>query len=239
VQPVVVNHSAAQISQTLPAGGHKPSNYSYDLDEYIEKTLAEEFSKLSINDPPLAPYIYPTGLARTKSSRTGRRRKRPLLTMSIKKDLTPGQICQVANNLEEDNALDYFLENRTVIFETWTSLPSMMAAASVDESVVAAFNLVHSLSRIKDRKRLNLRFAYLQLNNAIRTLDATAEVAYTDAYLHSKTKLSEISSRQLNEYVRRGQRWFTLAGPSPLLLSVYSKLAERIVYVLPKFSLQC
>ncbi|KAH9203463.1 hypothetical protein DL95DRAFT_399302, partial [Leptodontidium sp. 2 PMI_412] len=48
VQPLV-NHSAAQISQTLSAGGHNPSNYSHDLDEYIEKTLAEEFSKLSIN----------------------------------------------------------------------------------------------------------------------------------------------------------------------------------------------
>ncbi|KAH9205716.1 hypothetical protein DL95DRAFT_397424, partial [Leptodontidium sp. 2 PMI_412] len=49
VQPLVVNHSATQISQALSASGHKHSNYSHNLNEYIENTLAEEFSKLSIN----------------------------------------------------------------------------------------------------------------------------------------------------------------------------------------------
>ena len=108
-----------------------------------------------------------------------------------------------------------------------------MASTSVGESVVAAFDMVHSLTRIKNRKRLNLRFAYVHLNRAINTLDVAAEAAYTDTYLNAKTKSSDISSRQLTEYVRRGQRWFTLAGPSPFLLSVYSTLAETIVYVLP------
>jgi hypothetical protein len=70
-------------------------------------------------------------------------------------------------------------------------------------------------------------------HSAINTLDAAAGVAYTDTYLNAKTKSSDISSRQLTEYVRRGQRWFTLAGPSPFLLSEYSSLAETIVYVLP------
>ncbi len=44
VQPLVVSHAAAQISQTMSAGGHQPSNYNHDLGEYIENTLAEEFS---------------------------------------------------------------------------------------------------------------------------------------------------------------------------------------------------
>ncbi|CAG8981560.1 hypothetical protein HYALB_00013833 [Hymenoscyphus albidus] len=135
--------------------------------------------------------------------------------MSIKKDLIPVQIRRVASNLIEDNALTYFLEN---------------SSTSVDESVVAAFDIVHSLTQSKDRKRLTLSFAYVHLNRAINTLDAAADAAYTDIYLNTKPNSSDISSRQLTEYVRRGQRWFTLAGPSPFLLSVYSRLAETIVF---------
>jgi hypothetical protein len=152
--------------------------------------------------------------------------------MSIKKDLIPGQIRSVASNLVEDNALAYFLENRQVIFAAWTSLSPTMASTSVDESVVVAFDTVHSLIRSKDRKRLNLRFAYVHLNSAINALNTAGEVAYTDAYLNTKNNSLDISSDQLTEYVRRGERWSTLAGPSPFLLSVYSRSAETIVYVL-------
>jgi hypothetical protein len=111
-----------------------------------------------------------------------------------------------------------------------------MASMSVDESVVAAFDMVHTLTQSKDRKRLNLRFAYVHLNRAINALDAAGEVAYTDTYLNAKNNSSVISSSQLTEYVRRGRRLSTLAGPSPFLLSVYSGLAETIVYVLPASS---
>jgi hypothetical protein len=156
--------------------------------------------------------------------------------MSIKKDLIPGQIRSVASSLVEDNALAYFLENRQAIFAAWTSLFTTMASTNVDESVVAAFDTVHSLTQSRDRKRLNLRFAYVHLDRAINALDTAAEVAYTDTYLNAKNNSSDISSRQLTEYVRRGQRSSTLAGPSPFLLSVYSRLAETIVYVLPASS---
>jgi hypothetical protein len=173
------------------------------------------------------------GITRTKCGRRGRRRRRKsLFPMSIKKDLIPGQIPSVAISLVEDNALAYFLENRQIIFAAWTSLSPAMASTSVDESVVAAFNTVHSLIRSKDRKRLNLRFAYVHLNRAINALDTAAEVAYTDTYLNAKNNLSDISSSQLTEYVRRGERWSILAGPSPFLLSVYSRSAETIMYVL-------
>ena len=61
-----MNHSAAQIPKTLSAGGHRHINNSYNLNEYIENTLIKEFSKLSINDPPLALYIYLAGLIENK-----------------------------------------------------------------------------------------------------------------------------------------------------------------------------
>jgi hypothetical protein len=153
--------------------------------------------------------------------------------MSIKKDLIPGQIYSVASNPVEDNILAYFLENRQVIFAAWTSLSPTMALTSVDESVGAAFDTVYSLIRSKDRKRLNLRFAYVHLNSAINALDTIGEVAYSDIYLNAKNNLSDISSDQLTEYVCRGERWSALAGMSPFLLWVYSRLAETIVYVLP------
>jgi hypothetical protein len=173
------------------------------------------------------------GPTRTKYGRKGRRRRRrSLFPMSIKKDLIPGQIRSVASSLVEDNALAYFLENRQVIFAAWTSLSTTMASTSVDESVVAAFDTVRSLIQSKDRKRLDLRFAYVHLNRAINALNTVGEVAYTDTYLNAKNNSSDISSDQLNEYARRGERWSTLAGPSPFLLSVYSRSAETIVYVL-------
>jgi hypothetical protein len=114
--------------------------------------------------------------------------------MSIKKDLIPGQIRSVASNLVEDNTLAYFLENRQVIFAAWTSLSPIMALTSVDKSVVAAFNTVYSLIRSKDRKRLNLRFAYIHLNSAINAFDTAGEVAYTNVYLNTKNNSSDISS---------------------------------------------
>jgi len=108
----------------------------------------------------------------------------------------------------------------------------MTASMGVNKSVVTAFDMVHSLTQIKNRKRLDLRFAYFHLNRVINT---AAEVAYTDTYLNARAKSSNISRRQLTEYVCRDQRWYSLAGPSPLLLSVYSNLAETIVYVLPAY----
>ena len=50
-----LNRFAAQIPKTLSAGWQGPINNNNDHDEYINNTLAEEFSKLSLNSPPLAP----------------------------------------------------------------------------------------------------------------------------------------------------------------------------------------
>jgi hypothetical protein len=143
--------------------------------------------------------------------------------MSIKKDLIPSQIRSVASSLVEDNTLAYFLKIVRPFSSAWTSLSTTMASTSVDGSVVTTFDLVRSLIRSKDRKRLNLRFAYVHLDRAINALDTAAGVAYTDTYLNVKNNSSDISSSQLTEYARRGERWSTLAGPSPFLLSVYSR----------------
>jgi hypothetical protein len=150
--------------------------------------------------------------------------------MSIKTDLTPAQIPVVASSLIEDTALSFFLKNHQFIYEAWTSSTTPTNCDhSVDESVVAAFDIVHSLAQSKNRKRLDLRFAYVHLKRAIDALDVAAEASYADIYLHAKGNSSDISSSQLSDYARRGRRWSTLAGPSPFQLSVYSRLAETIV----------
>jgi hypothetical protein len=156
--------------------------------------------------------------------------------MSIKKDLIPSQICSVTSSLVEDNTLTYFLENRQAIFAAWTSLSIIIALISVNKSIITTFNIIYTLTQSKDRKRLNLRFAYIHFNRAINALNAAGEVTYTNIYLNIKGNLSGISNSQLTEYVRRSRRLSTLAGPLPFLLSVYSGLAETIVYVLPASS---
>jgi hypothetical protein len=40
--------------KTLSASGHRLINNSNNPNEYINNTLIEEFSKLSLNNPPLA-----------------------------------------------------------------------------------------------------------------------------------------------------------------------------------------
>ena len=69
-----------------------------------------------------------------------------------------------------------------------------MALTSIDESVVTAFDMVHSLAHSKKCKRLNLRFAYVHLNRAINALDAAAIGGYTNTYLNAKGNSSGISS---------------------------------------------
>jgi len=112
------NHCNTRISKTPAADKHDFINISNNYEKCINNTLAKEFSKLSLNSPPLTPYTYSAGPARTRSRRKGRRRKKRLsITLSTKKDLLPLQICRVAESLIEDNASVYFLENRQFIFE--------------------------------------------------------------------------------------------------------------------------
>jgi len=73
-------------------------NDNKSLDEYINNTLAQKFSELTLNDPPLALYACPTacsvlmtlgrqGIKALLTSKKGRRGKAFLI--SIKRDLTP------------------------------------------------------------------------------------------------------------------------------------------------------
>jgi hypothetical protein len=68
-QPLDLKCSAAQILKPLSAGGQGLINNG-NYDEYTNNTLAEEFSKLSLNNPPLAPISTISNLKNPESAHT-------------------------------------------------------------------------------------------------------------------------------------------------------------------------
>src|SRR4051812_24633956 len=95
-QQLDFNHCNTRIFKTLTADKYNFINISNNYEKYINNTLAKKFSKLSLNSPPLTPYIYSAGPARRKGRR---RKKRLFIILSTKKDLLPLQICRVAESL--------------------------------------------------------------------------------------------------------------------------------------------
>lgn len=65
---------------------------------------------------------------------------------------------------------------------------------NINMSVITAFNTVYFLTQSRDRKCLNLRFAYIYLDCVINALNIVAEVTYTNIYLNTKNNSSDISS---------------------------------------------
>ena len=152
--------------------------------------------------------------------------------MSIKKDLAPTQIHLVASSLIEGDAELLLLENWQSIYEAWVSSTAPSTTnQNIDGLVVAAFDTVHSLAQNKTCTRLKLRFSFVHLNRVIDILDNKIGMEYTYKYLNAKKTNACLSRTQLIDYVRKARRWSTLAGRSPFQLSVYSVLAETIMYV--------
>ena len=240
---------ARPIPETLSAGG---------LDRYINITLAQKFSELALDDAISTPQrvrgapMFLTeerhadrqvlersrprqrlkSLTRSNSDIKGRRYKRTTpFAISMKRDLTPAQIRLIASSLIEEDAPSFLLENRHFIYQTWTSITLLATNTNINDSIGAAFDTVHSLIQSKKCSRLVLRFAFIHLKRLIDTLETQTKAGYIETYLNAKKNLLHLSGRQLIEYARKSRRWSMLAGPSPFQLSVYSILAETIMYV--------
>jgi hypothetical protein len=151
--------------------------------------------------------------------------------ISTKRNLTPAQIRLIANSLIKEDALLFLLENRLFIYQTWTSTTLLTTNNNINNSIGSAFDTVHSLIQSKTRSRLALRFAFIHLNRLINTLEKQTEAGYIKTYLNSTNNSLYLSGGQLIEYARKSKRWSILAGLLPLQLSVYSTLAETIMYV--------
>ena len=192
---------------------------------------------------------------RTKKARKSRRRtKRPPFPLSAKRDLTQADVSPIANCLIEDNATSHFFSKRQVIYEAWISSLTTTTSRcfNVTTSVIAAFDMVHSLVQDKKRNHLILRFAYIHLMRAIDALNVARkkDPLYSQAYQKPGYNINSVANNiyldvkkntlditpsrsQLSEYTRIGKRWLELAPLSPFQVSVYTRLAETIMYVLP------
>jgi hypothetical protein len=179
---------------------------------------------------------------------------------SIKQDLTPAQISLVAQDLIRRDASAFFMDNCQSIYEDWMSTldrTTSVTHGSANRSVIAAFDVLDSILTSKNRASLPLRFAYVRLIQAIDALNAAATTGRLegqvrrkggynnagiaiDVYLSAKGKPLDAKELRSNvsEHVRISRRWSELAGPSPLLLSIYSGIAETIMCV-PPLSLTC
>ncbi len=124
--------------------------------------------------------------------------------------------------------------------------------SSIEEHVIAAFDMVQHLVNGQEVHRLILRFVYIHLVQVIEAYKATAtkdrvegqvsrEAGQRDIsvainmYLKAKEKMSQekFSRQKLLDYSRRGKRWSCLAGPSPISVFLFPRAADTIVYVLP------
>jgi hypothetical protein len=166
-----------------------------------------------------------------------------------KRDLTIAEISCVARSLIQGDDINFFINNYQLIYEgciTSVIGTASLTNTSINEFVIAAFDMLHSLSSHKDTTWLFMRFAYVQLIRAIDIFKAAArrdrshsrtprKVGHGDATIAIDTYLSarrnnSLSRAQLIEYVRKGTRWSRLAGPYPIILCIYSAKAETIMY---------
>jgi hypothetical protein len=232
--PMLSSSEQSQPSNTIPG----PNDATGQHTSYQAVRQAGFTDEASRSSRPSRTQRNTKGLAKAGQGR--KRKKRPPFPLSDKRDLTQADIRPVAECFTEDGTLS---PNRELFHEPWTT------------SLSATFDTVHYLNQNRKRNRLKLRYAYIHLTRSINALEATinrdlasggacrnpaldvgraASVIAIKAYLDAKENTSEtaLSRSQLSELIRIGKRWSWLAGPTPFLLSVYSRLAETIMYVL-------
>lgn len=175
----------------------------------------------------------------------------------LRQDPTPEEITSIAQSLIRPNATTFLTDNYQLICKDWASLLERTSpvgnSSSASTSVLAArLDIVGSIIMNRETPALMLRLAYVQFVRVMEDLkvaaagerlagreprkrgcrDASIAIDY---YLKFKgIALDKTFSRtQLSRCMSIGQRWYSLEGPSPLLLCGYSDRADKIVYVLP------
>jgi hypothetical protein len=160
-----------------------------------------------------------------------------------KKDITAEQIPRVASKLVKNNVESYHNEKWQLVYNTWIS--SQIKNTSLIESIVTAFDAIFILIERKDNVRLPLRFAYLQLIILFSAVQSAVAIErqrrnvcrsntsiILDIYLSAKgVSINDQRWRhRLSKLKRIGQRLMDLA-PSPIYMSLFTDIAETIVYV--------
>ena len=165
-----------------------------------------------------------------------------------KKDLTETEISCVAQSLIQGDSIDFFINNCQLIHEGWISLPTgtaSLTSTNPNELIVAAFDTLDNLRYHQGTTRLVKWFAYVHLIHAINIHKAAArkdrclgrmprEPGHGDTTIAIDTYLSTkgtngLSRAQLLEHMRKGTRWYTLAGSHLIILYLYTARAETIM----------
>ena len=173
----------------------------------------------------------------------------------LRRDPTSEEITSIAQNLIRYNATIFLTDNYQSICKNWISLlerTSLVGTGSARTSVLAAqLDIVGGIIINRETPSLMLRLAYVKFVRIMEDLkDAAAAERLAgreprkrgrkdasiaiDYYLTFKGIASDkIFSRvQVSRCMDIGRRWYSLEGPSPLLLCAYSDMADEIVYVL-------
>lgn len=163
------------------------------------------------------------------------------------------RVTSLANRLIKGQSISLFIENFNRTLPDWILLLSKTilpgGIASSDHRITAAFRVIDSIICGHHGTYLLRRLAYVQLMRLFEFLEVVIEferrkglhraIGYgntsvaIDIYISAQDR--ELGRKSRNEVSQRhrriGKRTLAIAGPSPLLLLMYSNAAESIMYV--------
>ncbi|KAK1980501.1 hypothetical protein LZ30DRAFT_659262 [Colletotrichum cereale] len=162
------------------------------------------------------------------------------------------QINSLSSRLIDPDPLSVFADNCKQILPQWTVLlrettPPANITSS-DLRFVNAFRFIDMILCGKEASYLHRRLAYIQHLRLFESLEATIkteretgvrrESGYRDVSIaldiYESAQESPLDAKALRSVLcerrRTSRRWMILAGPSPLFLLLYSKIAETVVH---------
>ena len=164
-------------------------------------------------------------------------KNRPLAIRRLAR--SPSGISTLAQALLLCDCKQWFAENCEKIYGTWTLLltkTTLPYNATCTDNRVG--NVVSTLGGIfaKPENQYQSRLAYVQLTRIVAALNQVVKMGRRDGLVEGKsgqrnaTVIAKVFLGNVSEPKRFATRWATLSGTSPLLLFVFTELAEKLMY---------
>lgn len=164
-------------------------------------------------------------------------RNRPLAICRLAR--SPSGISTLAQALILCDCKQWFAKNCEKIHGTWTLLlkeTSLPYNATCTDNRVG--HVVSTLGGIiaKPENHYQSRLAYVQLTRIVAALNKVVKMGRRDGLVEGKsgqrnaTVITNMFLGNASEPKRFANRWATLSSTSPLLLFVFTELAEKIMY---------
>lgn len=153
------------------------------------------------------------------------------------------------SKLIKRNAFDSFVNDCESILKDWvlllhrTTLPQCISSS--DNRILKSFRILNRVIRDKSAGTFMSRLAWLQLTKVLDFVETIVKSERASGLIHRARGYGNasialdiyhcaekgVSRKTLVQRKRFAARWTKLAGPSPLLLLIYSSGADNIVYV--------